>query len=228
MRRGRKLLLLPLLILGCAAAAARAAESGAIVSLEVASRVGPDEIPEAAPARFTLFEDGQVYVGGSSGLVSGRLEKSDMKDIETGIDRVRKLPGLGAAIRFGPGERRARLVVRKGRPLDIVATGDPAVAPASLRPIASLISSLESFSHPSLRPFRPPSYLAKAREGKLVGGCRAWGPALPALADLLAAPRVVAAEAVLGWPTGAIPASVCAGAKKYVVTFRPMLPGERP
>ena len=38
----------------------------------------------------------------------------------------------------------------------------------------------------------------------------------------------VAAADAIGWPTGALPASVCAGDKRFVVTLRPLLPGERP
>lgn len=205
-----------------------AAEEGAIILLEVFSRVGPDEVPEAAPPRFALFEDGQVFVGGARDLQAGRVEKGEVKGIESQIDRIRKLPGLGSSVSFGPGERRARLVVSKGRPLEIVATGDPDAAPINLRPLASLVRMLERFSHPSLRPFRPASYRVRAREGSLAGGCRPWGSRLPPLAELAGPPRVVAADLVWSWPTGAIPASICEGARRYVVTFRPMLPGERP
>ena len=205
-----------------------AAEEGPVILLEVTSRVGPDEVPEAAPPRFALFEDGQVYVGGSRELLAGRVEKGEIKDIESQIDRIRKLPGLGSSVSFGPGPRRARLVVRKGRPLEIVASGDPEAAPPNLRPVASLMQTLESFSHPTLRPFRPAGYLARAREGRLGGGCRAWDDRMPPLPELVSSPRVVMPDVVSGWPTGAIPASVCAGDKAYVVTFRPMIPGERP
>lgn len=207
---------------------APALEEGPVLLLEVASRVGPDEAPEAAPPRFALLEDGQVFVGGTSEVLAGRLEKGEAKGIESQIDRIRKLPGLGSSVSFGPGDRRARLVVRKGRPLEIVASGDPDAAPPNLRPLAALVRSLESFSHPSLKPFRPVSYLARAREGSLAGGCRRWESRLPPLADLLGATRVVAAEVLVGWPTGAAPASVCDGDRRYVVTFRPMLPGDRP
>jgi hypothetical protein len=207
------------------AGAAVAAESGPVILLEVASRVGPEEVPEAAPPRFALFEDGQVFVGGSQELMAGRLEKGEAKAIESQIERIRKQPGLGSAVSFGPGERRARLQVRKGS-LEIVATGDPDSAPIALRPLAGLIRTLETFSHPSLRPFRPASYSVRAREASLRGGCRGWDKGLPPLAELAGAPRVVAADLLWGWPTGAIPASVCDGERMYVVTFRPLLPGE--
>jgi hypothetical protein len=217
-------------VLSCLAPvpSAPAAEEGPAILLEVTSRVGPDEVPEAAPPRFVLLEDGQVFVGGSREILAGRLEKGEARAIESQIERIRKLPGLGSAVSFGPGERRSRLLVRKGRSLEIVATGDPDAAPASLRPLSALVRSLESFSHPSLRPFQPTSYLARAREGSLVGGCRSWESRLPPLAELVGAPRVVAPDLLVGWPTGAVPAAVCAGDKRYVVTFRPLLPGERP
>ena len=219
--------LLVLLTLLGPVASARAAEEGPVVVLEVASRVGPDEVPETAPPRFALFEDGQVFLGGTRELLAGRLEKGEAKEIEAQIDRIRKLPGLGSSVSFGPGDRRARLVVRKGRPLEIVATGDPDAAPPNLRPLAALVRTLESFSHPSLMPYRPASYAVRAREGTLPGGCRPWDSRLPPLAELAGAGHAVAADLVWGWPTGAIPASVCEGDRRYVVTFRPMLPGER-
>jgi len=220
----RPLVLLALL----SPAPAHAAEDGPVIVLEVLSRVGPEEEPEAAPPRFTLFEDGQVYVGGSRELLAGRLEKAEIKGIESQLDRIRKLPGLGTTVVFGPGPGRARLRVHKGRPLEIVATGDPAAAPPGLRAVAALVQSLGSFTHPSLRPFRPSAHLARAREGRLAGGCRAWDERLPPLAELVSQPRSVASELLSGWPTGAIPASVCAGGKTWVVTFRPSIPGERP
>ena len=40
-------------------------------------------------------------------------------------------------------------------------------------------------------------------------------------------PEEPAAEAE-GWPTGALPASVCAGDKRVSVTLRPLLPDEQP
>ena len=199
-----------------------------MILLEVSSRVGPEEVPEAAPPRFALFEDGQVFVGGTRELLAGQVEKGEIKGIESQIDRIRKLPGLGSSVTLGPGERRARLVVRKGRPLEIVATGDPEAAPINLRPLAGLLQSLESFSHPSLKPYRPTSYRVRAREASLTGGCRRWDGRLPPLPELAGVPRVVDADLVWGWPTGAIPASVCEGDKRYVVTFHPLLPGERP
>lgn len=210
------------------AASARAAEiPDAVVVLYVSSPNAPGQVPEAAPPRFVLLEDGQAFVGGTSHLASARLEKGEIKDIEKQISRIRKLPGLGASVALGPGPARRRLILRKGRPLEIMAVGDPAVAPDALRPLAALLSDLEALNPPDLRPYAPAFYALAAREGTLPGGCRPWGFTVP-LPDVLSSPRPVPGSATGEWPTGATPASVCSGDKTYVVTLRPLLPGERP
>jgi len=38
----------------------------------------------------------------------------------------------------------------------------------------------------------------------------------------------VSASEAHDWPTGAAPAAVCDGDRRFVVTLRPLLPGERP
>ena len=143
-----------------------------------------------------------------------------------GYARMTGRPAVAIAT-LGPGGPRHRLALRKGRPLEILATGDPAAAPAGLRPLAELLQELSWFSHPSLRPHRPGSYVLRAREGTLAGGCRGWAFTVP-LADAVSAPRAVPENEGEGWPTGAVAASVCSGSKRYVVTLRPMVPGERP
>ena len=40
--------------------------------------------------------------------------------------------------------------------------------------------------------------------------------------------RLVTPAEAAAWPTGAMPASVCSGDRRYVVTLRPLLPGEQP
>ena len=105
--------------------------------------------------------------------------------------------------------------------------GDTSQAPASLRSLAALIDDLARFDHPSLRPYEPGAYAVSAREGTLAGGCRSW-PFKESPAESVFAPRTLPGDAVRDWPTGAAPVSVCAGDKTYVVTFRPLLPGERP
>ena len=137
------------------------------------------------------------------------------------------MPGISSTVALGGGSRRQHLVVRKGRPLDIVVTGEPADATGALKPLAALLDDLASFDHPSLRPFKPESYALRAREGKLPGGCRPW-PYEEPLAGTDFTPRVVPAALVVYWPTGATPASVCQGDKSWIVTLRPLLPGETP
>jgi hypothetical protein len=202
--------------------------SGAVAVLEVFIRTLPHYVPEAAPPRFALMEDGQVFVGGSRSLVVGRLSGDERKKLERRFGEVRKTPGLAGSLRLGPGERRQRLRLFKGgRPLDLTLSGDPAQAPRELQPLASLVQDLERFHHPSLRPFEPSAYALSAREGALRGGCRPWMRS-PPVADAVFAPVSVPASAAAGWPTGATPASVCVGERTYVVTFRPLLPGEQP
>ena len=106
-------------------------------------------------------------------------------------------------------------------------TGEPADAPPPLKPLAALLDDLASFDHASLRPWKPESYALRAQEGKLPGGCRPW-PFEEPLAGTDFAPRVVPAAQVLYWPTGAAPASVCQDGKSWIVTLRPLLPGETP
>jgi hypothetical protein len=65
------------------------------------------------------------------------------------------------------------------------------------------------------------------REARLAGGCRAWSFSFP-IAEALAGPRAVPAADAAGWPTGAMPALVCVDDRRYLVTLRPLLPGETP
>jgi hypothetical protein len=209
------------------AAAATGEIPGAVVVLDVFARTLPDDVPESAPARFALLEDGQVFVGGSSRLEAGRLSPAELKALDRRVADVRKLPGLAGTVRLGGGEGRRRLLLRRGRPLDMTVVGDPAQAAPALRPLAALIEDLARFDHPSLRPYEPATYAVSAREGTLAGGCRSW-PFKEAPAESVFAPRTLPGESLRDWPTGVRPAAVCVGDKTYVVTFRPLLPGERP
>jgi len=213
----------------CAAAGAAASIAGeipkAVVVLERLSAPAGD-LGDPAPPRFVLLEDGQVFVGGSSQVLTARLAGADVKALERRIADVRKLPGLSGAVTIGPGEAKHRLLLRRGRPIQMTITGDPEQAEA-LRPLASLLVDLPRFHHPSLTLYVPAQYAMSAREGTLAGGCRPW-PFTEPPARLAFAPRVVTAQEVRGWPTGAMPASVCANEKNYVVTLRPLLPGETP
>ena len=118
----------------------RAADTpDAILVLEVATPPTLGTVPAAAPRRFVLKGDGQVFAGGTSRLVAGRLSKEEVRALEDRVALVRKLPGLGSAISFGePATPRYRLQVGKGKPLDLVMTGDPAKASAALAPLVSL------------------------------------------------------------------------------------------
>jgi hypothetical protein len=209
------------------AGAARAGDlPAAVVFLEAHVATLPGQVPEAAPARFAMLEDGQVFVGGTSAVRSGRLDGREAKAIEKRVGDVRKIPGLAGSVGLGPGSQRFRLVLRKGgRPLDMTVAGDPAQAAPAFRALAALVQDLAGFDHPSLRPFAPASYVLSAREGRLAGGCRAWPFPDPPSTFV---PKVVSAEEVLTWPKGAAPASVCLGEKAYIVALRPLLPGEQP
>jgi hypothetical protein len=205
-----------------------AADTGeAILVLDVVAVSVPGRVWSAAPPRFALFEDGQVYVGGTSQLAAGHLEKSETKAIDDQLALVRKLPGLGSSMTFAEGGPRYRLQVRKGKPLDLVVTGDPAAAPPAMKPLAALLTTLAAFEHASLRPYEPANYALAAREAAMPGGCRAWAFPVP-LNEVVSGPHGVPPSEAVEWPTGATPAAVCEGGKTYQVTLRPLLPGERP
>lgn len=207
---------------------ARASEiPGALIVLEAAPGT-PGSDPAAAPPRFVLLKDGQVFVGGTERLEAGRLDKGESAALQKRAEAVRKLPGISRApvALGGDAARTMRLWLREG-PVDALATGDPALAPPALAPLASLLSELLAFDHPSLRPHAPASYSMSVREARLVGGCRSWGFTFP-IGQALGGPRAVSAAEASGWPTGAVAASVCADDRRYAVTLRPLLPGEQP
>ncbi len=211
-----------------AAPAIAADAPGTILVLDVAAPPTLGTLPAAAPRRFVLLEDGRVFVGGTSRVAAGQLSKEEVSALEDRLALVRKLPGLGSSIAFGePPTPRYRLQALKGKPLDLVMTGDPARASAGLAPLVSLVQDLASFSHSSLRPYEPAHYALTAQDGTLAGGCRQWTfPVMPA--DAVSGGRSIDAQAASGWPTGATPASVCVGEKRYMVALRPLLPGEKP
>src|SRR6059036_1600298 len=79
-----------------ALAAAPSASAGdipkAVVVLDSLTATLPDQVPEAAPPRFVLLEDGQVFVGGTSRLAAGRLAKPEAKDITVAGDPAEAPP----------------------------------------------------------------------------------------------------------------------------------------
>ena len=188
----------------------------------------PGSIPAAAPPRFVLKRDRQVFVGGSSAVWVGQLDKDEVKAIENRVKKLRKSGLLTPAVSFGDDtSKRYRLRLLKDGARDVVITGDPATAPPALRPLASLVSDLLRFDHPTLHPLAPAEYAVAAREGVLVGGCRQWLLPLP-FESVLAGPQRLPADEAKRWPAGADPASVCHEGRRYVVTLRPLLPGEQP
>jgi hypothetical protein len=196
-----------------------------VVALYAIGGTGGAEIADGSPPRFVLLEDGQVFVGGASRIASAKLPGKDMKTITSQIDRVRKLGNLASPVMLGPGPQRFRLVQRKGP--EVIAQGDPSRAAGTVKPLGTLIESLLAFDHPALRVITPESFLVSLQPGVPVGGCREWSlPVKPS--ELRKAPAVVPAAAVVGWPTGGHAASVCQGENKYLVTLRPLLPGEAP
>lgn len=208
---------------------------GAVLVLETAPGT-PGSDPTGAPPRFVLLRDAQVFVGGSSLVETGRLEKGEAQALQKRASALRKMQGLGSPISFGGGgDRTLRLRLLEDEPLEIVATGlqleagggDPAAVPPPLAQLATLLRDLGHFHHPSLRPYAPSSYSLTVRDARLAGGCRAWSWPFP-IAEALAGPRAVSASDAASWPTGAMPASVCVDEKRYVVTLRPLLPGEVP
>ena len=218
---------LPLALLLLSPTLAMAEVPGALVTLEVAAPMTNGLVAGALPPRFVLLEDGQVFVGGTSQMTAGRLDKAEVKDVEQRLALARKAAAQGSAIAFGDGATpRFHLQSAKNK-LDLVVTGDLAQAPAGFQPLASFLRFLVAFDHPSLRPYEPASFALSAREAPLAGGCRSWRLPVP-LADALSGPRVVGASDVFDWPSGAVPAAVCEGERRFVVTLRPLVPGERP
>jgi hypothetical protein len=223
------------------AAAVAVARSGAadvpeaVIVLEAPPGT-PRSDPSSAPPRFVLLKDGQVFVGGTARLEAGRLEKGEAQALRKRAGTVRKLPGIGERVVLGGDPALTmRLRLLEDDPLEVSVAGDPSQAPPHLAPLATLLADLLRFDHPSLRPYSPPGYAMVVREGRLTGGCRPWGFTFP-IAEALAGPRVVSPTEAVGWPTGAVPASVCgedagssaSAGKRYVVTLRPLLPGEQP
>jgi len=203
---------------------------GAVLVLEAVPGT-PGSDPAGAPPRFVLLKDARVFVGGTSHVEAGRLEKGEAQALQKRVSALRKIPGLGSPVSFGGGaELPLRLRLLEGEPLEIVATGLPqgdAPVPPALAELARLLQELARFHHASLRPYAPTSFSLRVREAQLAGGCRSWSLPFP-IAEALAGPRAVAAADAASWPTGAMPASVCVAERRYAVTLRPLLPGETP
>ncbi|MEE8218059.1 MAG: hypothetical protein V3S03_03750, partial [Vicinamibacteria bacterium] len=161
MRRARTALALA--VLAIAPQADPGEIPGATLILEAAVGL-PGSIPAAAPPRFVLLRDRQVFVGGSEAIYAGQLSKNEVKRIEKRVKRLRKAGLLNPTVSFGDDvTKRYRLRLLKDGVRDVVISGDPEAAPPELQPLASLVSELLRFDHPSLRPWAPTTYALSAR-----------------------------------------------------------------
>ena len=225
----------PMLLAFCARAEAGDLE-GALLIVDAPPGT-PGSEPLGAPPRFALLGDGQVFVGGTSQLETTRLAKDELAALRKRIETVRKAverDGPPPAESAGPSAVRVRFF--EGRTIELqldprrLAEPAPARGPAARQPAAlltALVGELLRYDHPALVRYAPASYALSAQQRTLVGGCRPWTFSFP-IEDAVAAPTAVHARDAVGWPTGALPASVCAGDKRFSVTLRPLLPGERP
>jgi len=225
--RARVLVLLAVLASPATLTAADRVIPDAVVVLEAPVSL-PGRVGDQAPPRFVMMRGGSVFVGGSEHVYAAVLAKDEQKAIEKRLKDLRKAGQLVPSASFGEdARRRYRLRVLEGDAVDVVMTGDPATAPPPLRPLAAFVQDLLTFDHPGLRPYVPEAYALRARAGELVGGCRSWTFSVPLHDTLDSARRIGPAEAER-WPSGASAASVCAAGRRYVVTLRPLLPGEQP
>jgi hypothetical protein len=192
----------------------------AVLILESTGDLRPGEDPQGQPPRILILRDGRFFLSGTRAVFAGRLDSAEMKALDRKVAAARKVGG--SAVAFDDTLTRHRLRALRGKPFEVASTGDPARAPARLKPLADLVRELSAFEHPTLAPFAPESYRLFAQPATLPGGCRPWpGPGGPP-----EAPQVVPAAAFSGWPTGVTPASVCHAGQRFAVTLRPLLPGE--
>jgi hypothetical protein len=220
-----------LALFGCAcgilAASAEAADTPNAVIVVEAPLETPGSDPKAALPRLVLLKDGQVFVGGTGRFDTARLERPAQQALRRAADALRKAAGRNVQLALGPDTTRSVVVRFPDDKVEIRVTGDPGAAPASLAPAGAALLQLLRFDDPALQPYKPASFVLSAREGQLAGGCRVWTFAVP-VEQAATAPFVITAEEADGWPTGGWPASVCVGPKRYVVSLRPLLPGEQP
>ncbi len=232
-------------ILAVTVAATAADVPNATIVLTVPLVAHTGQVAEAAPERFVMLGDGQVFVGGTSEIETCRLEAGELAAFLAEVDAVRKprkkkrkdpgQPWLDGPTVWSFGGSWERSVLRfaadagRGLPaLRLELVGDPASAPFGLKPLGDLAQRLAEFDVPCLRPYAPASYRMRAMRGTLPGGCRAPGGLAPMLMPALANPVAVPANLAKDWPHGAVAAQVCDTSSRYLVTLTPLLPGEAP
>lgn len=218
----------------------------AAIVLQVPFQARAGQVAQAAPERFIMLNDGQVFVGGTSDVETCRLEKGDLKSFLAEVEAIRKprkkkkrndpgQPWLGGPTTwsFGGSSERVFLTFladekEKLPALRLELVGDPRRAPRGLKVLGDFVLRLSEFDHPCLRPYAAASYRMRASKGTMPGGCRAPGGLEPSLALALDAPTALPAAAAKDWPHGATAAQLCQGDARYIVTLTPLLPGERP
>jgi hypothetical protein len=222
------------LLAAALALSAPVARAGAIPNALVVMEAAPGtpgSDASSAPPRFVLLKDGQAFAGGTSRLETVRLEKGELSALRKRVDAARKAIGKSPAVKLGEGGPTVRLRFGEEETVEVSLGREPsppAVPGAEPEPVSALVLELLSFQHPGLAPYAPQSYAMTLREGALPGGCRRWNFTTP-IAEARTATRVVPAEQARGWPTGALPGSVCGpDDRRYVLTLRPLLPGEQP
>jgi hypothetical protein len=233
------------LVLAAAMAVDAADVPNATVVLSVPLVAHTGQVAEAAPERFVMLGDGQVFVGGTSEIETCRLAAGELDAFLSEVDAVRKprkkkrkdpgQPWLEGPTVWSFGGSWERSVLRfaadsgRGLPaLRLELVGEPASAPPGLKPLGDLAQHLAEFDAPCLRPYAPASYRMRAVRGTLPGGCRAPGTLAPMLMLALANAVAVPANLAKEWPHGAVAAQVCDTNSRYLVTLTPLLPGEAP
>lgn len=193
-------------------------------------RLTPRESLDGVPSRFVLLTDGSVFVGGRREVLKGRLDKDEMQAISTRLDLAIKSvakAGLPQTLVVGEGPALFRFSVLLGSPLQFVVMGNlEAAGSPPLSPLPDFIRHLAAFRHPSLTPWTPAQFTMIVKERALPGGCRA-ASGLPPLAQTVANSVVVPEKLTHGFPTGSDLSQVCEGPKRFTVSFRPVIPGER-